>query len=407
MGTATVCNGGMKQTNQERTRVAQSAAAALDAIDPGSIPGALVGFDGFIDWIARVVDRRHDMSVDGYEPIRTIEAYAARCAAAAGKSTNIEVVDIEQRWGGNGPLLAGTMATLGTPTTYIGAVGSANDPRELDPLFAPLARACREVIPIGLPGRTDAFEFDDGKLMFNRTANVQRVGWDLVRDTVGVERLIELMANAPVLGLVNWSLMGDVEGVWHGLMDEVFPRLVDAFADVRSGSTRTKRMIFIDLSDPAKRSDHDIERVLTTIHAMQSHASVTLGLNLAEAQRLAAVTGVAIDEDSLECAASDLLSKVGIGCVVIHPREGAAAATDAGERASFGGPTAAKPTISTGAGDHFNGGFVFARSTGLGLAESLAAGCAASGWYVRHAAAPSRGDLVRFLNQLPLPEPTP
>ncbi len=397
----------MKQTGEERTHVARAAAATLEAIEPDAIPAAVVGFDGFIDWIARVVDRRHDMSVDGYEPIRTIGAYAARCAAAAGKSTNIEVVDVEQRWGGNGPLLAGTMARLGTPTTYIGAVGSANGPREVDPLFAPLADACQGVIPIGLPGRTDAFEFDDGKLMFNRTGNVQRVGWDLVREAVGVDRLIALMAKAPTLGLVNWSLMGEVESIWHGLMDEVYPRLADLPADVRSDATPAKRTVFIDLSDPAKRSDEDVERVLTTIRALHSHASVTLGLNLAEAQRIAAVTGVAFDEDSLERTASDLLGTVGIGCVVIHPREGAAAATEAGERASFVGPTAARPTISTGAGDHFNGGFVFARSTGLGLAESLAAGCAASGWYVRHAAAPSRGDLVRFLNQLPPPEATP
>jgi len=377
--------------------VAQSAAASLDRLKPDAIPGAVVGFDGFVDWIARVVDRRHDMSPDGYEPIRTIEAYAARCAAAAGRSTNIEVVDIEQRWGGNGPLFAGALAALGTPTTYIGAVGTADDPGKLDPMFAPLAERCRHVIPIGPPGRTDAFEFDDGKLMFNRTVNVQGIGWDLVRSAVGIERLIDLMTNAPVLGLVNWSLMGEIEGVWRGLMDEVFPRLANA----SGGMVPAKRSVFFDLSDPAKRSDEDLRRALSTMGAMQSHASVTLGLNLAEAQRVAAVSGCQFKEDQLKDVALAILGSIGIDCVVVHPRHGAAAATAEGKAAWFDGPVASRPMISTGAGDHFNGGFVFARSCGLGLAESLAAGCACSGWFVRKAVAPTRQELIQFLNQLP------
>ena len=382
----------MSQEASDRAGIAASAARALAELPAGTIAAAVVGFDGFVDWIAHVVNRRHDMSPGGYEPIRTIEAYAARCAAAAGKSTNIEVVDIETRWGGNGPLLAGSLARLGAPTTYIGAVGRQDDPSALDPIYAPLDACCRRVIAIAPPGRTDAFEFDDGKLMFNRTGNVQRIGWDLVREVVGVDGLVEMLRGARVLGLVNWSLMGEIESVWRGLMREVFPRLTER------GLT-----LFFDLSDPAKRSDDDLRRALELIRTMHAAFPATLGLNLAEAQRVASLVGADLDENELARGAERLVERLGIEGVVIHPRRGAAGATADGEAAWFAGPLVGRPRISTGAGDHFNGGYLFARTNGLGLSESLAAGCAAGGWFVRRGAAPTRPNLIEFLGELPEP----
>ena len=107
-------------------------------------------------------------------------AFAGRCADAAGKSTNIEQVLLEDRFGGNGPLMAGGLAQLGMQVDYIGAVGQGSD-LHLHPVFGPFARRCRRVIPVAEPSTTDCLEFDDGKLMFNNTANVQDVTWDQER----------------------------------------------------------------------------------------------------------------------------------------------------------------------------------------------------------------------------------
>ena len=73
----------------------------------------------------------------------------------------------------------------------------------------------------------------------------------------------------------------------------------------------------------------------------------------------------------------------------------------------FEGPFTATPRLSTGAGDHFNGGFAFAQVHGLPLEECLAVGCAVSGAYVRDALSPDLDRVIAFLRSLPLPEKGP
>ena len=53
----------------------------------------------------------------------------------------------------------------------------------------------------------------------------------------------------------------------------------------------------------------------------------------------------------------------------------------------------------------FNAGFCVGRVLGLGLEESLCAGVASSGYYVRTAQSPSAEQLAEFVRMLPDPEP--
>jgi sugar/nucleoside kinase (ribokinase family) len=156
-------------------------------------------------------------------------------------------------------------------------------------------------------------------------------------------------------------------------------------------------MLFVDLSDPAKRSDEDLRRMLGILREFEAFLPVTLGLNASEFQRLATLMGTmrlptfsatAIFRERAAICAAELRRAVGVSCVVVHPREGAAGA-DASHAAWVDGPFTATPRISTGGGDHFNGGFVFARSLGLSLEDALAVGCATSGAYVRDGVSPS------------------
>jgi sugar/nucleoside kinase (ribokinase family) len=160
--------------------------------------------------------------------------------------------------------------------------------------------------------------------------------------------------------------------------------------------------MFFDLGDPTKRLDADLHAALKIIGEFQQHNDVILGLNEPESQHVAKVLRLKKTPNNPKGTASlaaAIREKLEIHTVVIHPIQYAAGADAQGE--SFvTGPYTAKPKISTGAGDHFNAGFVIGRLLGLGVAHSLQLAVAASGFYVRHAVSPNREQLVRFLQTL-------
>ncbi|MDX9912315.1 MAG: carbohydrate kinase family protein [Phycisphaerales bacterium] len=388
----------MGDGNARRAAVAREAAHSLkERKDELARTHALVGFDGFIDSIIDVVDVRTGAAMHEYRRLATIEQFAGRCAAFAGKSANIELVVKEDRFGGNGPLMAGAMARLGAAVTYIGGVGREDDWTKLHPTFESFAARCREVVPIAPPAHTDALEFDDGKLMFGKTHHTLDVCWEKIVERVGLEALRGHFARARIVGMCNWTLCTGVQGLWEGLIREVLP--------VVKREGQGPRRIVIDLSDPAKRSDEDLRRALATLREMDAIVPVTLGLNLAESERVAHVLGLSVYErpgtrrlaDEVREAAESIRAGIEIDCVVVHPREGAAGANRAGESDWFDGPFTAKPKLSTGAGDHFTGGFAIGQAAGLGLSACLACACATSGVYVRDAESPTLERLCGLL----------
>ena len=152
----------------------QTAARLLAGIERASRMRAFVGLDGFVDEIIHVVDKRDN--AENFQRLPTITTLAGRLAAAAGKSTNIELVNQRTKLGGNGPIMANALARLGIKVTYIGALGYPH----LHPVFAEFARRA-EVHSIAEPGRTDALEFDDGKLMLTKTTSMNDITWDNIQ----------------------------------------------------------------------------------------------------------------------------------------------------------------------------------------------------------------------------------
>ena len=349
---------------------------------------ATIGLDGFVDEIIAVVDKRHDGN--SYEPVHTIGSLARKITAAAGQSSNYELVVKQRKLGGNGPIMANALASMGVAVTYIGNLGYPT----IDPVFEPLSRRAK-VFSIGEPGHTDALEFDDGKLMLGKHQTLHEVNWDNLISRVGRERLKELMDGSQLIGMVNWTMLPHMSRIWAKMLDEIIPN-----------PERHKRRLFIDMADPEKRTHGDIMDALKLLQRFQDQVDVVLGLNLKESMEIADVLGLPgrkDPEDAVEDNARAIRQEMGLACVVIHPRRGAAAATEH-ETASFAGPFVQQPKISTGAGDHFNAGFCLGRVLGFGLAESLCVGVAASGYYVRTAESPGVTDLADFIARLPPPQ---
>ena len=368
-----------EQVLEVTARKLHAAAATLASVK------ATVGLDGFVDEIISVVDKRHDGGQ--YEPVRTIDNLARKMAAAAGQSSNYELVVKQRKLGGNGPIMANALASLGASVTYIGNLGYPN----LDPVFQPLADRAR-VFSIGEPGHTDALEFDDGKLMFGKHQTLHEVNWDNLIGRVGRDRLKELMDGSQLIGMVNWTMLPNMSRIWATMLDEIIPN-----------PERHERSLFIDLADPEKRTHGDIMDALKLLQRFQDQVDVILGLNLKESLEIADVLGLpgrTDPEQAIEDNARAIRQELGLACVVIHPRRAAAAAVE-GESATFAGPFVHQPKISTGAGDHFNAGFCLGRVLGFGLQESLCVGVATSGYYVRTAESPTATELANFIAQLP------
>lgn len=341
-----------------------------------------LGLDGFVDEICQVVDKRESAQV--FQRVTTIADFAQRLAAAAGKSTNIELVTQTTKLGGNGPIMANALATLGLEVHYLGALGYP----ALHPVFRSFAETSR-VFSIADPGFTSALEFEDGKVMLGRTVQLNDITWPNIVTRYGREKFIEQFAHADLAGFVNWTMIPYMTEVWERLLEEVCPLL-----------TGPRRLLFFDLADPEKRSREDIARALELIARFERFFEVILGLNEKEAGEVAGVLGLSLDSAGLAGLAAGIRERVPVSAVVIHPVSYACAA-GAGTVCQVEGPVIRKPLITTGAGDHFNAGFCLGKLLGFDNACSLLTAVGASGYYVRKAASPTISGIVQLLRRWP------
>lgn len=365
----------------------QTAGALATAQNDLPTRPALIGFDGFVDEIVRMVDKRS--ALKEYSTIPTISQLAARIADAAGKSTNIEMVVQKMKLGGNGPIMANAIAAFGAPVTYIGNLGYPT----LHPVFEELAQRA-QVISIANPGHTDALEFDDGKLLLGKLETLNEVTWENLVQRAGEEHLAKLFAGAHLISLNNWTMLPYMSDIWKNIQQRICPHL--------PASTK-EHFIFFDLADPEKRLAADIRTALELIAKFQNYFKVILGTNEKESFEIAEVLGIPQPDNQKESImrmAEELRAKLGIFNVVIHPVQYAVAAS-ASEVQLIEGPYDPKPLISTGAGDHFNAGFCLGHLLGFDLEMSLLTGVATSGFYVRTAKSPAIPDLISFMQNWP------
>jgi ketohexokinase len=352
---------------------AQCAKTLLARAGQAAQMSAFVGLDGFVDEILHVVDKRENAEV--YQRLATITHLSDRLAAAAGKSTNVELVNQITKLGGNGPIMANALASFGMKVTYLGVLGHPN----LHPVFEDFARRA-EVHSIGAPGTTDALEFEDGKVMVGKHLSLKQVTWDNIQKRFGRDRFAGKFAAADLVGFVNWTMLPYMSDVWESILTEICP-----------GMKSPRRVIFFDLADPEKRTREDILRALELIGRFEQYFNVILGLNEKEAYEVGDVFGIRPEGATPE-ALSDLCLKIALrlksGTLVVHPVSYALAISNQ-KVDMVEGPFTAKPLITTGAGDHFNSGFCLGRLLGLDNQMSVLTGVTTSGYYVRTAQSPS------------------
>lgn len=372
------------------TQLKQRTLACLQTAKKLKKQTGVVGLDGFVDTIIRVVGQKDESGRVTHIP--DIPSFAERVGRAAGKSTALEL-DVQQvKLGGNGPIMAGAMVEFGLDLTYMGAVGAVGENAGIHPVFRPLAERCR-VIPLCPAASTDALEFKDGKLMFQQMSCLDSLNYaSLVEGAGSEEALLALFDRASFLALDHWASIPQMSDIWGELQRRLCPHLSPG-----------ERHLFFDLADPEKRTYEDISRALELISGFERWYKVTLGLNEKESEHLCAVldcepSGVEGRELIAERAAA-IRRCLKLSAVAVHPVRFAVAAGE-DRTAVVEGPYIPHPRISTGAGDHFNAGFFLGRLLSAELDICLQLGVACSGYYVRTTESPSLDDLGRFIREL-------
>ncbi len=367
-----------------------AAASSLTAVPKDRCPTVMVGFDGFIDNIIDVVAKRTDAS--SYSAMTTITELGSRITAAAGNSANFEMVVKQSKIGGNGPIMANALCAYDYAVTAIGILGEG----AIDPVFKPLVERATRTLSLGGAATTDALEFSDGKIMLGKLLPLEKVTFDTLVERLGLEGLKSLMRTSDAIAMVNWTMTMGMSEIWRRLATEILP-----------GLRPDRPLIFVDLADPAKRTVTDLQAAFSALQELQRHADVLLGMNGAELRQVLGALSIDMPTIEPEWEASRrgcelVQQRLGISWAMCHLVKSAAcawggAATRKAGSVGADGFFEPKPKITTGAGDHFNAGFVAALLAGIEPAHALLIGGATSGFYVRTANSPSRREVVGFL----------
>ena len=358
-------------------------AARLRAVT--RLPSVAIGFDGFVDELVSVVAERQ--SLTDFTAVPDIRTFGGLIARAAGHSSLREIVVNAVHPGGCAVNMGDGLAALGVPVDGFATLG-----QPVHPAFNDSIARFRSCLSWGRePGRTLAFEFNDGKLMFSSVSQLADFTPAHVEKMLADGLYAAACAQARVIALTDWTLYPHMTAVWRLLQERVYSRLPHRPA------------FFIDLVDPSSRSAKDIQAMLDTLPRFETFGPLTLGLNGNEASILSRLLNLSVagdDPQASQIQARALQTRLAISEVVIHHLKHAAVGT-AGEAAFLRGPYCDQPKKSTGAGDRFNAGYCLGLLLELDARSRLACATAGAGFFVRHARSATLPELAECLQTLP------
>ncbi|MBU3191028.1 PfkB family carbohydrate kinase [Clostridium bowmanii] len=340
-----------------------------------------IGFDGFVDSIIRVVQKRKN--ANEYSPFKTITEFSEHIGLMAGKSGDMEIVVQEVKLGGNAPIMANAIASQGINCQCIGAMGFPE-------IHAAFQVHNEKFIPVSIcqPAKTLAFEFGDGKLMFGDSVELHKLDWEFLKTKVGLIELIKVISESNLIGIVNWSYLGKMDTIIQGIISEIFPSIASEILQ--------QKFFFFDIADPSTRSKEDLLLFLKQLEEMNNNVKVVLGLNEKEAFIVHKILGLNQYETDIKQIAKSIIKNVNISMVVVHGLNYAISIMK-NEIISVKGFYVDNPKCSTGGGDNFNAGFCFGLLLELPNEQSLTLGNATASFYVSNGYSPSYMELQSFI----------
>jgi len=341
-----------------------------------------IGLDGYIDFIQRAVKTQNE---HGPEYFQTIEDFALHIGKAAGKSAQIELVTQDTKLGGNAPIMAHAMGSLGFYTTCIGNFGKEiihNVFQDIHPNV--------ELLSVGDSALTNALEFQDGKLILSEVGPFKHLDWEYLKKSVGIKNIQQKINSSTLIALVDWCNLPYSTDIWEGILEEILCK-----------TNTIEHQFFFDIADPSRRSDEDLLNVLEVIGKYNEFGKVTLGLNENETEKLySSLNRLNRTEEDVAISLIDkgnyIFKNIKVWNLLIHPTNRSISINSDGVSELFG-RFIRHPKISTGGGDNFNAGYCLGQLLGLDIESSMILGMANSSAYVQNGKSNSFDDLKEYL----------
>jgi len=342
----------------------------------------LLGCDGFVDETYEIVEER--TSPSAFTTVRNLKDFGQLIVDRDGGAVGVEIVPKRRCEGGFGINSGRIAAGLGLKPVLPGLYGG----NSIDPAFAPFEDSC-ELISLGDPALTLAFEFSNGKLLMSDLAAVSNLKWADVVDRLGEAKIKTLFTDVDILGLGYWSLTSNFDDLFAGFMAQY-------------ETLTPPRRMFFDFADLKKKSPESFRHTLDLIRAHNDRIPMSLSLNHHEVMELCVRMGVDCPEATpalIEKALPEARAKIGFDELIVHTPDFAAAAhaTDGVAVAQQAHQT--KVVRLAGAGDSFNGGYMCASLGDLPLKQRLVMANAATAFFVTHGAGPTPAQLLEQIDQ--------
>lgn len=343
---------------------------------------SLIGFDGFIDQIAKPV--REKVGNGRHRYFRELSELGQYILSKQGRNCCIEMDEKMVKTGGSAQIFATAVGRLGVTIDCVGAMGFP----EIHPVFEQMKDDRCTLHSYAAPGHNIALEFDSGKFMMANMNELGSIKWEQIKSRIGLDRLIRMFRESSLIGMINWSEIFHANTIWQGILDDIAPIV---------GPDRSK-LVYFDLSDCSSRSREHIQEAMTMLKNYSRLYRVAFGMNENEAH---VISQALIGDDAgfdLMAMGTRLYAILGVDDLLIHRKTGSVGWNEGG---SFDVPNyyTDSPVLSTGAGDNFNAGYCVAKLLGMNMESCMILAHAVAGFYVRNGASPTPDGLSCFLQE--------
>ncbi len=336
----------------------------------------LLGCDGFVDEVYQIVDVRKNLTE--YTGMDDMRMFGELVVKRSGGGLGLEIIPKRRCSGGFTPNTGRVAAVLGLKPTLVGLYGA----KEIDPAFEEFVDNCH-LVSLGDSAVTLVFEFTNGKILLSALKSVANLTWaDFAAHFPG-DKLDALFAGVDILGLGYWSLTPDFDNFLKGMI-------------ARYDRQQAPRRMFFDFADIKKKAPESFFASLELLKQFNGRIPMTMSLNEHEGADLFSRFGLACHEDPAALAADlkQVREKIGIDELVIHTPHFAVASHSVEGEAHARQEFQRNVIRTAGAGDTFNGGYLCASLGNLPLKERLVVGNATTSFFVTHAAAPTKEQLL-------------